>query len=111
MIEESGGRFIAPQNLINPGSLEYALAIVSSRTFSPYSSLFEKAAALAYHIIAGHVFVDGNKRTGLFVAWEFLHLNGTHVDIGQADQLAVDVAAGRAGIPEVASWLTNHIQK
>jgi death-on-curing protein len=42
-----------------------------------YPTLKEKAAALAHHIISRHVFVDGNKRTGIHICWAFLQSNDT----------------------------------
>ena len=46
-----------------------------------YRGLFEKAAVLARGIICDHVFVDGNKRTGLAAAAVFLEQNGAHFDV------------------------------
>lgn len=77
MIESSGGRFVLPYNLHNQGALEYILVAVSMPLFGEFRcpSLKEKAAAIAYHIITRHVFVDGNKRTAIHTAWEFLRSN------------------------------------
>jgi len=41
-----------------------------------YSSLFEMAAAYAFHISENQTFVDGNKRTALAAALIFLEMNG-----------------------------------
>ena len=39
-------------------------------------TLSQKAAVYAHHIITGHIFLDGNKRTGLHCAVLFLEFNG-----------------------------------
>lgn len=46
-----------------------------------YPDLFAKAAALARGIICGHLFLDGNKRTGMEAAILFLEYNGSQVDL------------------------------
>ena len=64
--------------LLNEDRLQYALDAVEM-TFGGvemYPTLFQKAAVYAHHIITGHVFVDGNKRTGMGSAFEFLRMNG-----------------------------------
>jgi len=54
------------------------------------------AAAYLYHLAKNHPFIDGNKRTALIAALDFLDLNG--VDIGSEApdlfDLVVGVAAG-----------------
>jgi death on curing protein len=53
--------------LHNPNSLGYLLQVVriGEREGDPYPTLAEKAAVYAFNIITRHVFVDGNKRTGM----------------------------------------------
>jgi len=51
--------------LINPNSLEYSIEIVKDNDLFP--TLPNKAAKYAFQIIKGHVFFDGNKRTGMIV--------------------------------------------
>ena len=62
-----------------------------------YPVVFEKAAALARGIICGHVFADGNKRTGMEVGLIFLELNGWEVHLTKDEYvgLALDVAGAR----------------
>lgn len=62
-----------------------------------YPDIFTKAAALARGLICGHVFVDGNKRTGLLAAAMFLELNGWHFHLPDDDMeaLALDIAGDR----------------
>ena len=63
----------------------------------PYPSAFDKAAVLARGIICGHVFLDGNKRTGLAAAALFLEYNGCDLDLSDEDllALALDIAGAR----------------
>ncbi|MCB0411204.1 MAG: type II toxin-antitoxin system death-on-curing family toxin, partial [Bdellovibrionales bacterium] len=43
-------------------------------------SIFDKAAAYAFHIAEAQAFVDGNKRTALDVALTFLSINGREIE-------------------------------
>lgn len=44
-----------------------------------HRSLFDMAAAYAFHIAQNQAFVDGNKRAGLAAALLFLELNGIEI--------------------------------
>ena len=44
-----------------------------------HPTLIDQAAAYLFHLITARPFHDGNKRTGLFAAFFFLHDNGTEV--------------------------------
>ena len=78
-----------------------------------YPGIFEKGAALARGIICGHVFVDGNKRTGMEAALVFLEVNGWQVRLTKDEYvaLALDVAGAREqgkepiGVEEIAQRL------
>ena len=77
-IEKHGGQ----PGVRDLGMLESALAVPQSSFGGEllHESLFEMAAAYAYHIAENQPFVDGNKRTGLVAALVFLELNGIPVD-------------------------------
>ena len=111
MVEESGGLFLPPQNLNNLNALEYILVAIEFTIYRReiYPNLKEKAAAIAHQIISRHVFIDGNKRTGFHIAWEFLQANGIRLflDLTLVD-LAETVASGNAGYDEVLQWLHSH---
>ena len=51
-------------------------AAVQAVRNSYYESLEELAAAYAVYIVQGHVFMDGNKRSGQAAMLTFLELNG-----------------------------------
>lgn len=59
------------------GLLELAISVPQSGFGGKFlhSSLFEMAAAYAYHISENQPFVDGNKRTALASALIFLEMN------------------------------------
>ena len=74
---------------------------------------FEMAAAYLYHIVHGHPFLDGNKRTGTVAALVFLDVNGIEVDI-PSDKLVAHVlavAAGELGKAETAVFLAHYALK
>lgn len=111
MIEEFAGFFVPPDNLKNVDALEYVLTAVTSSVHGHilYPTLKEKAAALAHQIISRHVFQDGNKRTAIHVAWEFLHSNRTKVLLEPTIiDLAEAIARGDAAYDELLEWLYDH---
>lgn len=55
---------------------EGAEAAVQAVKNSYYDGLEELAAAYAVYIVQGHVFIDGNKRTGAAAMLTFFALNG-----------------------------------
>jgi death on curing protein len=77
-----------------------------------YPTLIEKAAALAFSLVQGHPFVDGNKRAGHAAMETFLVLNGTEIDAPVDDQerLMLDLAAGRIGRSQLTDWLRQHLR-
>lgn len=69
-----------------------------------HDGIFAMAAVYAYHIIKNHPFADGNKRTGMFVAVNFLERNGYSVMFSQDDfyQVAIDIATSRLSKEKLA---------
>lgn len=76
-VQEHGGSFVPPGNFLNESSLDYMLEAVNAEVFGEimYRTLADKAAFYMFSIVTGHVFQDGNKRTGLGAARLFLRLN------------------------------------
>ena len=60
-------------NIHNLNSLKYLIEIVQDNDCFP--NLYEKAAIYGFNIITRHIFVDGNKRTGMTATLWFLALN------------------------------------
>jgi death-on-curing protein len=69
------------------------------------------AAAYFFHIIKNHPFIDGNKRTGLLSAIEFIYRNGLEVEANFDDlyQLALDTAASKIKEKEVTAFFNKRI--
>lgn len=79
--------------------LESALAVPQSSFGGEFlhRSLFEMAAAYAYHIAENQPFLDGDKRAALATALIFLDINGNPVDDpgGELYDAMMEVAAKR----------------
>jgi len=77
-----------------------------------YISIEEKAAALAYSLIANRAFVDGNKRNGHAAAATFLRLNWFRINARIDDQEAINlsVASGQLSRDEFTNWVKQHLQ-
>lgn len=75
------------QGLRDLGLLESALAVPQASFGGEllHGSLFEMAAAYAYHIAENQPFLDGNKRTALGAALVFLEMNGFPADDPQGE--------------------------
>lgn len=61
-------------------ALESALAQPLQEHFYRQSDLFAIAAAYAFHVAENQPYIDGNKRTGLLSALNFLAVNGIIAD-------------------------------
>ena len=112
---ESGGLEPKGKNNLREGcSLGFVDHIFSNEVYGKeiYPSLFHQAAAYLYHIAKGHIFNDGNKRTGLAVALAFLTENGFtlgHLPEEDSYQFVVGIASGQDSktmvINRTAAWL------
>ena len=78
-----------------------------------YATIEEKAARQAYGIIRNHPFIDGNKRTGLFVMLVFLELNGIKLDFKQSElvYIGIGIANGSISPEQITEWILKHIKK
>jgi len=111
MIEFAGGSFFPPDNLRNRNSLEYILAAIMYPIAGHelFPTMKEKAAALAHQIITAHVFYDGNKRTGIHIAWEFLRSNGVEIYLDETVvNIAEALANNSADRDDLLVWLHSH---
>lgn len=109
VLEQSGGM----AGLRDLGLLESAVA-QPLMTFSGqelYPTLVEKASALAFSLVMGHPFVDGNKRVGHAAMETFLVLNGYEIVAEMEDQehVMLEVAAGRMGRRDFTEWVRSHV--
>jgi death on curing protein len=97
------------------GLLESALAQPAT-TFAGqdlHPSVIDKAAALAFSLVANHPFIDGNKRIGHAAMEVYLLLNGYEIQASVDDQerLMLDVASGTLDRGQLAEWLHQHVSK
>lgn len=94
------------------GLVESALAMPQAGFGGEYlhGSIFEMAAAYAFHIAENQPFLDGNKRTGLAVALVFLDMNGIIINDpkGRLYEAMIKIGArklDKRGLAEVLSSL------
>lgn len=97
------------------GLLESSLAQPTA-TFAGgdlHPTLVDKAAALAFSLVANHPFVDGNKRIGHAAMEVFLVLNGYEIEasVDEQERLMLDVASGSITRENLADWLRQHVVK
>lgn len=100
--------------LRNENGLESAIAQPQNVYLYGGGDLYEIAAAYAFHIAESQAYVDGNKRTGIQAALDFLEING--VDTSPLPEVAayeamINVAThklDRAGLAELFRQLLNY---
>jgi len=111
MIYSTRGSFSPPNNLFNRDGLEYIIQKIYDPeiNINDHYSLKEKAACLGYYIISRHIFFDGNKRTGIHAAWEFLKANGINLSLDSSIiELALSMAQNKANEHDFYNWLIEH---
>jgi death on curing protein len=105
-----GGNYSPPSNFLHEENLDYLLDAASAEMFgSPlYPTISDKAAVYCYNIICNHIFLDGNKRTGLEAALAFLKLNGHRLNPklpnGKLLNFIIQVASGEITLEECRVW-------
>ena len=111
----SGGLSAGPSNLREGASLGFVEQIFYNEIFGTilYPDIFHRAAAYLFYVVKDHVFIDGNKRTGLACALTFLQWNDVQVRVEDEDEaydLVMSIAAGpndpEIALPKIAAWLT-----
>jgi death-on-curing protein len=87
------------RGLRSEDSLESAMAQALNVYFYGNGDLYEIAAAYAFHIAESQAYLDGNKRTGMQAAADFLEING--IDTGPLPELAAYEAMIRVASHEL----------
>ena len=91
-----------------------------ARAYSGYYLRIEKKAAALFHGVAtGHGFVDGNKRTAIFLTYLLLEKSGYTLEPIDAseklehviDDFAVAVVERKHSFDEVVAWFKARIRK
>lgn len=87
-LEENGGGLPGLTNA-GMGALQSALSQPRAGSGGVYfhPTLFHMAAAYMYHLANGHCFLDGNKRTALAVALDFLGFHGVLIIGDEGDEI------------------------
>lgn len=108
LIEATGGL----PGLRDRGLLESAAFSVDAGfdDIEQYPTAEEKAARLAYALIADHAFVDGNKRVGVLSMLMTLRLNGIVLHYTQKEliELGLSAANGTWRYEEIYNWIMSH---
>lgn len=78
-----------------------------------YPDIHIKAAVLYESLINYHVFVDGNKRTGLAAVARFLFINGHKLELAHEEMVEypVAVATDKYELAEIAVWIKEHVKQ
>ncbi len=78
-----------------------------------YPSIFEKSAVYARNIIADHLFVDGNKRSGITSASIFLKKNGYELfaTTKELEDFAVKIAVEHLTVSDIATWFKKNCKQ
>jgi death on curing protein len=109
VLQFGGAFFSGDRNLANSGSLEHVLVEIQSSLYGQdlYPTVLEKCALVGYRIIDGHVFHDGNKRTGIEVCRLMLELNGYWLAIDrEAVDIALQVGKGELDFAGFLQWIS-----
>lgn len=103
--------------VLNTTGLDYLVESISATVFgrAMFPSVHEKAARYAVGIIQDHIFMDGNKRTGLLAALMFLELNGwsTTKDLSEDEivEFGLAMAQSKVGMEEATEWFSRHTEQ
>lgn len=103
--KEFGGR------IANANSLDYLLGMVKDNTY--YPTLESKAALYSFKIITDHIFMDGNKRTGMSSAIWFLSENNAYFKRLPDNLLtssAEKIALGELTYEDLVNIIQEHIR-
>ena len=108
MAQATGGSVGVRDEGLLESALEAAFSEFGGVEFYPTKE--EKAARLGYSLISNHAFVDGNKRSGMYIMLTFLEVNGIHMDCTNEDVVhaGLSVAAGTMDYEGLLAWVREH---
>jgi death-on-curing protein len=104
-IERFGGlKGVRDANLL-ASAIEMPKSVVFGEELHP--TLYDKASAYLFHIVCGHPFNDGNKRTGAGSAYLFLRINKVRVLFEDEDfeNFVLKVSSSKMTKKEIAYFL------
>ncbi|PHI18455.1 hypothetical protein CEQ90_17730 [Lewinellaceae bacterium SD302] len=127
-IEQHGGNFNPPHNLLHPEGISYVVDSVKMTVFGEeaYPEVHQKASVYMFSIINNHLFSDGNKRTGLEASLLFLRINGYKLKTQllneklainssfnrqrQLEEITILVASGLLDLNRLQKWFKANIE-
>ena len=67
----------------------------------------KRSSRIGYALISNHAFVDGNKRTGMYVLLTFLETNGVkiHPSVDDVARVGLAVASGEMKYDDLLEWI------
>jgi len=100
-------------SLRDEGLLDSALARPRNLTAYGNPDLAAVAASYAFGLARNLPFVDGKKRTALFVCETFIRDNGHDLYASDAELVILfeNLAAGNVAEDELAQWLREHVKQ
>lgn len=103
--EETGGDANVRDIALLESALESAFQTFDGKELYPTKE--EKAARIAYALIANHAFVDGNKRIGMYVLLTFLEVNGIRIypSVDEVVRVGLAVASGEMKCEQLLQWI------
>jgi death on curing protein len=131
-IDAHGGNYVPPDNFLHESVIDYTVEAVKVSVFGQpmYPTLADKAAFYMFQIVTGHVFQDGNKRTGLEAALALLQLNSADLrenlfsiesenerlipEQGENPQdilenFTLEMASGKISLDEARKWFEENV--
>jgi death on curing protein len=109
--KESLERYGGSEGILDQNGVESSLAqALWMMRFG--GDIADMAAAYLYHFAVNQSFADGNKRTALAAALEFLLRNGYMLDVDNLEIYDLTMRAANKQIekPEIAEWLRDRLR-
>ena len=108
LIQETGGI----DGIRDEGLLDSALS-VPFQSFGGeelYPTIPRKAARLCYGLIKNHIFLNGNKRIGVYAMLVLLELHGMVIEcrVVELVTLGLEIAAGQYKDEDIVLWIVGH---
>lgn len=107
IILESGGTL----GILNISNIIFLVDLINNPPIQ--MDIIDKASYIIHHIISGHPFADGNKRTGLEVCKYYLSKNQHIINVGidESINFVLSIGKGEKEIDQVKEWIRQHIRK
>lgn len=106
--QETGGEVGLRDQALLEAALAAAFAGLADREFYPTKE--EKAAKLGFDLVSNHVFLDGNKRIGMYVMLTFLEANGLALEATNEEvaETGLAIASGEMQYEGLLAWVQAH---